>query len=616
MLSLTGEAITTATPWFTVTEQAAYADAVEDFLTTGSPSGVPVWTGERTDLAESVQRSASLYDGVARPAPYRHGVLLSADALPDGLIALLRPLAARWHEEHELTGEFAGRAGSLLVVGLYRHLTLDPVRDIVLSAHRSGRTDVAFLTGRDAPSLAWFTAKQYAVPASGVTATGLFSASDRPAPQGPVDVFDERRLEREDIRATVLETQWKRVLFQGHGKDDSLNLADFTLCGRSDAAPRVPGLLGPACAYADICYKPKDKLIPLHRVRAVEMVLGSCNSAPLADAALYDPKYQLMLDAVDGTAQDIVAALTVHDSGRPENAAWMDGILADASSTDLLNSSIRTIQPYPAFLRFGLDDRRHRETPPPPPQTPDPLLLTVSARLTAYLAGSLLPQSNPLHTRLSKMARKAEQWVVRQAPAAHGSEKIMQALTADLQSLDHAIAQQLSRDPNNELADYPAYFGDRSVLDESTVETVRCQCGRPAQRFLKRALVPTALDTECVVCVRCGDVAFRVPESPRVWIEAADEVATGGTLDVRVRVRGTRRGPVRVGVFVPRYLQCTIAPAHRRIRTSPDREQDGEFSLTLSPDTPAQAYYLTAYAVQDLGLSTTRRHFGVVPARG
>lgn len=187
--------------------------------------------------------------------------------------------------------------------------------------------NLALLTGRDAASLAWFTAKQYAVTAPGVAELGLFTATDRPVAIEGVRVFDERRLEAEDIQPQVLDPLWRRVMFQGHGKDDSINLAEFTLCGLSEAAPRHPDLLGPRCAYGPDCYKPKDKLIPLHEVRAAEIVLSSCNSAPLADAVVYDPKYQLMLNAIDGTAKDVVAALTVHDSDRPENDAWMRAVL-------------------------------------------------------------------------------------------------------------------------------------------------------------------------------------------------------------------------------------------------------------------------------------------------
>ncbi|MFB8176006.1 hypothetical protein ACFC8N_07990 [Streptomyces sp. NPDC055966] len=197
-------------------------------------------------------------------------------------------------------------------------------------------------------------------------------------------------MESTDVKSEILGTRWRRILFQGHGNHDSINLADFTVCGLSELALRRPGALGPACAYGPTCYKPMDKLIQSREVRAAEIVMSSCNNAPFADAALYDPKYQLMLNAIDGTAKDVVAAITVHDSDRAENRAWMDAALADAPSVTVLNASIRTAQPFPAYLHFGMA-ADEGAAPPLPSLDPEPLLLTAAARLAACLAGGLLP---------------------------------------------------------------------------------------------------------------------------------------------------------------------------------------------------------------------------------
>ncbi|MFG2719238.1 hypothetical protein ACGFW5_13235 [Streptomyces sp. NPDC048416] len=608
-----------AAPVFAATDDpGAYAAAVEDFLGAASSGPVPVLTGGRADVLASVERSASLYAAVSRPAPHARGVLLGADALPAGLAELITPLATTWLDEAELTealfdadhGEHA-----LLVAGTYEHFTLAPLWRTLLAAQRHHGIQATFLTGRDAVSLAWFTAKQYAQVAPDVVALGLFTSTDRPAAPAGVLLRDERGVESEDVKAEVLGTPWRRILFQGHGKDDSINLADFTVCGLNEAAPRSPGLLGPSCAYGPTCYKPMDKLIQLREVRAAEVVLSSCNNAPFADAATYDPKYQLMLNAIDGTAKDVVAAITVHDSDRPENTAWMDAVLAGAPSVTALNESIATAQPFPAYLHFGMAPDTGT-APARPSSAPDPLLLTASARLTAYLAGGLLPGSNRLRPRLVKLAGKVEQQVTRRAVAAQDAAQARRVLLDDLQSLDHTIAQQLGEEPENELADYPAHFGDRSTADPDSVREVLCQCGRPAQLYIKRALVPTALDTECVICPRCGDVSFRLPDSPALSVHAEDDVSQGGTLRVRVAVRGSRSGPVRVGLFVPGYLRanCEVSPRLRKIRATADGEREADFTLTVQPGTPPQAYYLTAFAVQDLALTTARRHFGVVPA--
>lgn len=290
---------------------------------------------------------------------------------------MIGSLALQWLDEEELSVQYPEPAEtlpggrSLLVVAAYPHLTSSPVMEIVRQAQRVTGRQVGLLTGRDAASLAWFTAKQFCVPDPEVAASGLFTSTDRPQALGGVEVYDDRALERQDIGTELLGRRWRRLLLQGHGRDDSINLADFTICGLNPAVPRRPELLGPRCAYGPDCYKPSEKLIPLNRVSAVEIVLSSCNSGPFADAVAYDPKYQLMLNAVDGVARDVVAAPTVHDSARPENTIWMRAAEAEAPSARSLNSTITAAQPDPAYLHVGMAVDGGIELDPTP-QLPHP----------------------------------------------------------------------------------------------------------------------------------------------------------------------------------------------------------------------------------------------------
>ncbi|MEU7164426.1 hypothetical protein AB0A70_07240 [Streptomyces morookaense] len=597
-----------------------FAAAVKEFLGDPGRTPVPVPVEGRADLARSAELAAGLYADRCFPAPLDLGVVLGADELLDGIAELCRPLALRWCGEQELAdaaGFAARHTGSLLVVGCYDRITLAPVRDLLLATYRGTERALTLLSGRDDVSLAWNAAKQYASPAPGVDALGLFTDTDRPPHPNGVRVYDDRDFERTDIQAEILGTRWRRVVFQGHGKDDSVNLGEFTVCGLNPAAPAAPGLLGPRCAYGLPCYKPEDKLVPLNRVEAVEVVLSACNSGPLADLALYDPKYQLLLNALDGPARTVVSAVSVHDSDRPENVAWMHAATTGADSVDTLNASLAGSHPYPAFMRFGMPDAPGRTpaAPAPSDHRPDPLLLTTGHRLTALLASELLPHNHALRPRLAKLARKTDLWVARPTHLADQSpEEIRSSLAGDLQSLDHAIAEQITANPENEIMNYPAHFGDRSSLDPH-VREVTCHCGRPAQEFTRRGLLPHVLDTVCVVCMRCGDVTFRVPGAPSLWAYAADEAEQGGVLEVRAALTAARPGPVRLGLFVPTYLRedATVEPATVKVRGSADGPRDVTFRVRFAPGTAPQAYYFTVFAVQDLAVSTARRHFGVVP---
>ncbi|MDT0447597.1 hypothetical protein [Streptomyces hesseae] len=598
-------------------------EAVREFLAAPGGTAVPVPVEGRADLERSVELAAGLYAGPCSPHPLDVGVVLGEKELPEGTVELARPLARTWVAEEEVSGgdgPFAARhPGTLLVVGCYDRLTLDPVRELLLATYRGAEHGLTVLSGRDGASVAWNVAKQYAAPDPGVEALGLFTDTDRPPPPEGVRVFDDRDFERVDIQAEILGTRWRRVVFQGHGKDDSVNLGEFTICGMNPAVPARPGLLGPRCAYGLPCYKPEDKLVPLHRVAAVELVLSACNSGPLADLALYDPKYQLLLNALDGPARTVVSAVSVHDSDRPENVAWMRAAARGADSVDALNASLAGSHPYPAFMRFGLPEAPGRApaAPAPADHRPDPLVLTTSRRLTALLASDLLPHHHPLRPRLTKLARKVDLWAARPTHLADRSrEEIHRSLSADLQSLDHAIAELVAANPENEIMNYPAHFGDRSSLDPD-VREVTCHCGRPAQEFTRRGLLPYVLDTTCVVCMRCGDVTFRVPDAPSLLAHAADEAERGGVLEVRAALTAARPGPVRLGLFVPTYLRedTTVEPATTKVRAVPGRVEDVVFRVRFAPSTAPQAYYFTVFAVQDLAVSTARRHFGVVPPR-
>ncbi|MFF8832362.1 hypothetical protein [Streptomyces sp. NPDC015131] len=596
------------------------APAVREFLDAPGTAPIPVLTDGRDDLLRSVSLASGLYRAVQHPAPLDLGVVLHPEDLPDGVGDLARPLARAWLTEKDLAALDEPPRGTLLLVGTYDRLTLDPVRALLLAGYRDARRGLSLLSGRDAASVAWNVAKQYARRADDLDALGLFTDTDRPPHLPGVRVFDDRDFERADIQAEILGTRWRRVVFQGHGKDDSINLGEFTICGLNETAPARPGVLAPRCAYGLPCYKPEDKLVPLNRVEAAELVLSACNSGPLADLALYDPKYQLLLNALDSPARTVVSAVSVHDSDRPENVAWMLGAASGADSVDTLNASLAGSHPYPAFMRFGLPDPADETpaAPPPSDHRPDPLVLTTGHRLSALLTSELLPHNHPLRPRLGKLARKVDLWVARPTHLAdQAPDEIRTSLTADLQSLDHVIAEQVSANPEDEIMNYPAHFGDRSSLDPA-VHEVTCHCGRPAQEFTRRGLLPHVLDTLCVVCMRCGDVTFRVPGAPRLWAYAPDEVPQGGVLEVRASLTAARPGPVRLGLFVPTYLRddTEVEPAKTRVRAPGDRARDVTFRVRFAPGTAPQAYYFTVFAVQDLAVSTARRHFGVVPGHG
>ncbi|MFF3469125.1 hypothetical protein [Streptomyces sp. NPDC002619] len=587
------------------TELDDYTRAVADAEAGYGP--LPVWTGSRADLLDGIALAEQLYGGHRAPDPADTGVLLGDDPLPEALRALVAPLARHWVTAPARLPE----EGSVLLVGTYGGLRGDEVQPVVDAAYAAGRP-LFLLTGRDVHSLSWVVAKQYARVVPGA-AVGVVSELDAAKAVPGADVWcgadDVRRL---DIKEVALGRVWRRVLFHGNGKDDQLNLGQFTLCGASPVAA-LPGAPGPKCAYKLGCTKPMDKLIPARAIRAAELVLANCFSGAPAGHAMYDPKYLILLGALDGPAQTVVATLTACDGQRPENLAWLTGTARAGSAAGAVNESLRDINPYPSFAQVGLQssglgEEQGTAAPVPDPQLP---LHTLGARLTGLLDSGLLGPEYPLRPRLRALADTLLHDVVRTrdvAPALEGIAK-------ETKSLDLALAHRFAKHHDDPVLRFPTYFGERSVADPPAPVDTPCTCGRPVLSYRRRGRVPVVTDTVQVVCPRCGDIANTLAKSAELSVKAPAHVAAGGTLHVMVEAAPRRAGTVNLGIVLPVYLDAKVGPVLRRVEaTRPGERVHAEFTVTMSPGATPQAYYFCPYAVQDLGVSVSRVHFTLHPA--
>ncbi|MFF2383479.1 hypothetical protein [Streptomyces sp. NPDC058108] len=612
---------------------------------------LPVFTGPRTDLLDGIALAEDVYSGLRTPEPCDTGVL-AGGPLPAALNALIRPLARQWVS----SPDDLPATGSVLLVGEYAHLRADAVQHVLDAAHATGRP-LSLLTGRDLHSLSWTAAKQYArvVPHAPV---GVLSELDTAAPAPQADVWlgadDVHRL---DVQQIALGRVWRRVLFHGNGKDDQLNLGRFTLCGASPAAP-APGMPGPRCAYGLGCTKPQDKLIPARGIRTAELVLANCFSGALAGHAMYDPKYLILLDALDGPAQTVIATLTACDGQRPENLAWLTAAGAAGSAALAMNHRLQDINPYPAFVQTGLQSSaldparphspadtstdtgtrtataagRAREASPDAPAdtagggsetgsepgtaAPHPPLHRLGARLSGLLDSGLLGPDYPLRPRLRALAdtvlRDAVRTVARSAPDAGPA---LAAIAAETRSLDLALAHRFAKHHDDPALAFPTYFGERSTAGTPRALDTPCACGRPLRSYRRQGRVPAIADTVQTVCARCGDVANAHTGAVALHVKAPAEAAAGSTLHVVVEAVAPRDGTLNLGIVLPLYLDARVGPVLRRVDAVAGRRAHAEFTLDLAPQATPQAYYFCPFAVQDLGMSVSRVHFTVLPRR-
>ncbi|MFF2081558.1 hypothetical protein ACFVXG_43150 [Kitasatospora sp. NPDC058162] len=638
-------------------DPAEYRDRARDRAERPS-APVPLLTAGRPDLAAAAAYAAPLYAPGRIPPCSEIGLLLPPAAAtgrpgpagdpgstgrpgstgesgePDGheqLSPLLRPLARRWVHTAE---EVPSSAGSVLVVGTYPRLRHDELSPLL----RPGGPDrsLTLLTGRDLPSLSWMLAKQYVDVRPEVVGRALFSDTDAPPGGGRGEVFAGAALRADGLRDALAGRPWRRVMVQGHGGDDHVNLGTWTLCGRAAAdVSSGPVRTRPRCGHGHPCFKPVDRLVGPGEVLTAEIVLSSCANGPFADTASYDSRFQVMLAAIDGPAQSVVAAPGVHDSDRPENLVYLaherPGGLAGP-----LNRSLADVTPGPVYLQYGFPtapgDGAVEPSAPRPraagrsahgADRPAPPAEALSAeqlaapldRAVAYLSGGLLPPRHPLRPRLERFAGKYLALLTRAGrpyPPA-----VAEGLRGDLQSLDHAIAGQLRRDPQDPLAQYPEYWARRSrIVGEP--EAVSCVCGLEATRTVLGGLARIVPDTESVLCPRCGDVAVRPTGAPRVRADGPGTMRAGEEAELTVGLSAGRAGaPVQLGVFFPPFLRdaCAVEPPGSRVRLSPAGAHTVRFVLRVAPDALPQMHYCRVFAVQDLAVSGARAQFPVVPAR-
>ncbi|MFE7331402.1 hypothetical protein ACFU8W_42175 [Streptomyces sp. NPDC057565] len=586
-------------------------------LLDGQSKAIPFLASDRPDLRASAGRAEDLYGTVQVPEPAGTGLdLLGNTPEADAVRILLRPLARTWTTDPAM----ASGARSLFICGLYQNLLSTIVAPLV--GYSAPRPGVSVLTGRDLASVSWMIAKQYARVRPDVTRQALLTSQDVvDDPPKDVAVLSYEDFQTRDIRGFLSEAPWRRLQFQSHGKDQVLLLGDWALSGVSDVdAPEGPVTLRPRFGYGYPDPENKLRFIRFSEFVAAELILNSCHSGPFPDTGSYAVRYQMVLAAIDGTAQTVVAAVTNSNAGMPESARFLAQHDPDEDMAAVLNASIGDVNPYGVFLRHGVQwkpngpaaamavvgagDRRQQET--------DRLLSVALDRAVGWAESGILPADHPSKAACAKFLKKYTRLLCR--TSATESERIHAQLVRDLAALDRSIAQRIAADPDDPMMDYPDYWADRSVV-RSTPEQVACDtCGDIAQKFLRTGKSRVIPDVEVVGCLRCGDGDFRPAHAPAVITRSPVSTYMGASVTVQLEISQARNGTVHYGFYAPPYL--TDYALHAPLRSTAI-ETDGVFTdgftLTLGASVVPQMYYYTVYAVQDLSISIARHNLGVRP---
>lgn len=596
-----------------------YAAAAELFASERTDP-VPLWIPTRRDLDASIAASAGLYASVVTPSPESIADLgLIVGDASRLAVPLVTPFARRWVRLDDLDPvTVPAGVSSLLVVGLYADLTSAGVRSLTATAFARPDLVVGFLSGRDAESLSWFIAKQWLRPGDDDLAVGWFSTQNPPPEIDGVDGYGPKQLAATGVQDVLQGRRWRRLVLQGHGKDDVINLDDWTICGLSPTLVDQPERQRPRCGYGFGCFKDESKLIRISTVPAAEVLLSSCHSGPVSDVSIYAEKYMLSLSALDGTAQTVSCAMNVHSAGQAQDELWALALERGLPVPTMdLNVSLGNQLAVPAFWHFGLPPRRleRRSGDQVPAVSLTDELRTAGERLRSLTSTELLPDNHAIKPALRRVNRMFDDYTHRvyQRVPLSGIER---DLRCAMDSVDARMARMVSRDPEDPLMNFGVYFSERADVDARTVEQVVCACGEPALRYTRSTdQVPGILPVVYVVCLRCGDVEVAMTGTPRLTCQVPAAVRPGQRIEVAVSIEGGERCGGSVGVFVPPYMRAwaDTAPDLRRVKLRPERRSKLTFQVRIAEDVPPHAYWVSAFCVSNLGLSTTIRHFGVAP---
>ncbi|MFC7488554.1 hypothetical protein ACOCJ7_08355 [Knoellia sp. CPCC 206453] len=581
----------------------------------GAP--VPVLTEDRADLLESLTAAQDLYELDSTVPRSGTAVVLGLDGEVRTAVEAL--LAKRVEVLRDSIEAYAVEpVGDLIVVAPYPQLDHGILDRARVTAQATGAT-ARLITGRDAASLTWLLAKQMVRRRDTLVRSAVVSGTaNLPLDQGDVVVIGSRDVETEPVDQLLLGQAWRQVVFHGHGTEDSINLGEFTVCGRNDAVADVAATtVRPKCGYGLGCYKSDDTLISLARLRASHVVMASCCNATFAPNRLYGAKYLLLLNGIDGVAQSLLVSPMVHDADHAELASWLPAMRRQ----ELVASgpAMSDIHPFTPFVNIGLPPTPGEPVAPTTLDLPDTTRVSeLSTTVQGLLSSGLLSASHPMHKGLLALARKIESEMARGVRGtADRWAEFTTSLRADVQSLDLRIAKGIARDPEDPILDFPQYFGDRSEVDPDTVADVTCMCGLEAVEWKRRPLLGHLLVTTAMVCPRCGDVRFSTPGAPDVSVTMPTDLTAGDAIPGQLTLSSPTDRVVHVGMFVPRYMrEAYPTPAPIKVKIRGGESATVELVLAAHEDVTPQAYYATAYAVSDLSLVTVRQRFAIHPRGG
>ncbi|MGG4169205.1 hypothetical protein ABEW00_17315 [Rossellomorea vietnamensis] len=599
----------------TYTDEQTYTQAMEEFIRKADQAVIPVFIKGRNDLEESIRLSKTLYAGRKNPNKVDVGIRLSPQGDIEMFSSLESSFADNWYELEDLI-DLDLENKSVVVMGLYKDFKYDNLKRFIFKCYQE-KVQVSYLIGRDTSSLSWLCAKQFLKESKGMD-NGL--VTHRKINQSlkteminiaeELLIYDKAIVKKHDMQLELLENNWSKLILHGHGKEDNINFEDYTICGRNDEVVNQHNIF-PRCGYCEqSCFKDDQKLIPLNRVKAANVIMASCNNGPFADMALYDDKYNLLLNAIDSPAQNITAAVTIQDSDLLELKRLVDFTNPNWNPARIINDSLDYMQPFPSMIEIGLPVTK--DTIDIDIIEPSNRIIRTLERAQKYYTNDFIDENHSLKKLLPNFINKGNQYVLRGQYGLDAKEKrqIENNWKQKIQALNDIIATTITEDPDDPIMEFDGYNVYRSKVDVETIKPHLCNCGQEGLSYLYKGHSSQTFDLKMEFCFRCGDKSIGMAGGPKIAVNVTPDLKVGERIKGVCTITPEEEGEIMVGWFVPNYIKEYLIgePALKRFKNKNKEAFEVELEFEFRNDIPAQGYYFTVFTVQNLGI-TINRHF-------
>ncbi|MBP2058710.1 hypothetical protein J2Z60_001899 [Lactobacillus colini] len=396
---------------------------------------------------------------------------------------------------------------SLVIIGLYKDFTQKKMLNIISYCQKNS-IQINLLIARDKSSLSWLIAKQFIQREDIKTRKGVFSLLNLNKDTSKNwQIFGARDLDKYDIKDILLRNKWSNLILHGHGKEDHLNLNDFTLSSlKNNLKETVP--FAPAIGHKNQSFfKDISKAILIKKINVDKLYILSCNNFPFFDSKLYDPKYNIVLDAIEGLTQRIVASLSVQSADTPELSLIMDNYNC-SNIASKLNDSLSDISPMVSIVQIGLPraseevSKSEIKTYRLPENTRN-----ILSRISFYFSSMMLNENHSIY----KMSKKIfsdyiyniNRGKIKNTPM--DFKNFEQELVNRINPLSNKIAEIMFLNPNDDLHNFDNFNTYRSVLVKDSIELKECVCGGRLTSCMYKPEISTGVPIESSYCYRCGD---------------------------------------------------------------------------------------------------------------